>query len=124
MTERYGAGVRAGEILFAVEASLRREHRRRRTVYRREWSIGVGATRIDIAAINGTITGCEIKSARDNFSRLESQIRLYSAVLDTAILVVEGQAAVDRAEQLTPDWWGIWRAGTTSRGGTLAVVRA
>src|SRR5258708_19002136 len=56
--------------------------------------------------------------------RRESQFRLYSAVLDTAILVVEGQAAVDRAEQLTPDWWGIWRAGTTSRGATLDVVRA
>jgi len=52
--------VRAGEILFAVEARLRREHRRRRTVYRREWSICVGATRIDIAAINGRITGYEL----------------------------------------------------------------
>jgi hypothetical protein len=115
--------VRAGEILFAVEANLRREHRRRRTVYRREWSIGVGATRIDIAAINGSITGCEIKSAQDNFGRLDSQVRLYSAVLDTAVLVVEGQAAADRAGCILPGWWGIWSACKTSQGVVLEVVR-
>lgn len=115
--------MRAGEILFAVEASLRRKHRRRQTVYRREWSIGVGATRIDIAAINGSITGCEIKSAQDNFGRLDSQVRLYSAVLDTAILVVEGQAAAARAEGIIPDWWGLWSARKTAAGAGLEIVR-
>jgi hypothetical protein len=116
--------VRAGEILVADEAELRREHKRRRTIYRREWSIGVGSTRIDIAAINGRITGCEIKSARDNFGRLPSQVRLYSAVLDTALLVVEGEAAASRALGLVPDWWGIWSAIDRSRGAVLDVVRS
>jgi hypothetical protein len=115
--------VRAGEIIVAVEGKLRREHRRRRTVYRREWSIGVGASRIDVAAINGRITGCEIKSARDNFGRLASQVRVYSAVLDTAVLAVEGEAAATRAAGLVPDWWGIWCATETSRGAALDVVR-
>lgn len=115
--------MRAGEILAAVEAGLRHQHRSRPTVYRREWTIGVGATRIDIAAINGTITGCEIKSARDNFDRLPSQVRLYSAVLDTAILIVEGQAAASRAEQIVPGWWGIWCARETPRGAALDVMR-
>lgn len=116
--------VRAGEILSAVETSLRRQHRRRQTVYRREWSIGVGATRIDIAAINGSITGCEVKSAQDNFARLQSQARLYSAVLDTAILVVEGEAAATHAEGLIPEWWGLWSASETAQGTGLDVVRA
>jgi hypothetical protein len=116
--------VRAGEIVGAVEAWLRLEHRQDPTVYRREWSIGVGATRIDVAAINGSITGCEIKSARDNFSRLASQVPLYSAVLDTAILVVEGCSAARRAEQAVPDWWGIWLARASPCGPNLQVVRA
>jgi hypothetical protein len=124
MTERYGAAVRAGEILVAVEAKLRHQHRRHPTVYRREWSIGVGATRVDIAAINGTITGCEIKSAQDNFGRLGSQMRLYSAVLDTAILVVEGETAAARAEGLLPDWWGIWSARRSPNSAVLDVLRS
>jgi len=115
--------VRAGEIAVAVEARLRWQHCRRRTVYRREWSIGVGSTRIDVAAINGSITGCEIKSAQDNFGRLASQVRLYSAVLDTAVLVVEGQAATDRAARVLPGWWGIWSACQSPNGADLQVVR-
>ena len=88
--------MRAGEIVDTVEQRLRCEHRRRVTVYRREWSIGVGSSRIDVAAINGRITGCEIKSARDDFARLARQVEIYSAVLDVAILVVEGVRAGDR----------------------------
>jgi hypothetical protein len=115
--------VRAGEIAVAAEAMLRREHRGCRTVYRREWSIAVGATRVDVAAINGRIIGCEIKSARDNFGRLPSQVGLYSAVLDTAVLAVEGSAAVEKARQMLPNWWGIWLARSTGSGAVLDIVR-
>jgi hypothetical protein len=115
--------VRAGEIVVAAEAMLRQEHRGRRTVYRREWSIGVGATRVDVAAINGRIIGCEVKSARDNFGRLPSQVKLYSAVLDIAVLAIEGSAAVERARGLLPGWWGIWLARATENGPALDVVR-
>jgi hypothetical protein len=115
--------VRAGEIDVAAEALLRRQHRGCRTVYRREWSIGVGATRVDVAAINGRIIGCEVKSARDNFGRLPSQVELYSAILDTAVLAVEGPAAAERAGHLLPSWWGIWLARPTLRGAVLEVVR-
>lgn len=115
--------MRAGEIVVAVEALLREQHRGCRTVYRREWSIGVGATRVDVAAINGRIIGCEVKSARDNFGRLPSQVELYSAILDTAVLAVEGPSAVERAGHLLPNWWGIWLAQPTLRGAVLDVVR-
>ena len=115
--------VRAGEIVVAAEAMLRRQHRGCRTVYRQEWSIGVGATRVDVAAINGRIIGCEVKSARDNFGRLPSQVELYSAILDTAVLAVEGPAAAERARHLLPNWWGIWLARPTLRGAVLDVVR-
>lgn len=115
--------MRAGEIVVAAEAMLRRQHHGCRTVYRREWSIGVGATRVDVAAINGSIIGCEVKSARDNFGRLPSQVKLYSAILDIAVLAVEGPAAAERAGHLLPNWWGIWLAQPTSRGAVLDVVR-
>jgi hypothetical protein len=115
--------VRAGEIVVAAEAMLRQQHRGCRTVYRREWSIGVGATRVDVAAINGRIIGCEVKSARDNFGRLPSQVELYSAILDTAVLAVEGPAAAERAKRLLPNWWGIWLARPTLRGAVLDVIR-
>jgi hypothetical protein len=115
--------VRAGEIVVAAEAMLRRQHRGCRTVYRREWSIGVGATRVDVAAINGRIIGCEVKSARDNFGRLPSQVELYSAILDTAVLAVEGLAAAERARHLLPNWWGIWLARPTLQGTVLDVIR-
>ncbi|MFC3892301.1 sce7726 family protein [Lentzea rhizosphaerae] len=113
----------APQIIVAVEKRLRRSHRGRRTVYRREWSIAAGATRIDVAAINGKITGCEVKSARDNFSRLASQVKSYSAVLDTAVAVIEGDRAVSRVESLIPDWWGIWQAIESSRGPILRTIR-
>lgn len=116
--------MRAGEIVVAVEALLRREHGRSCTVYRREWSIGVGATRVDVAAINGRIIGCEVKSARDNFARLPSQIDLYSAVLDIAVLAVERSAAAERAAQILPYWWGIWLARPAGPCAVLDVVRA
>ena len=110
--------------MTAVESHLRHQHRRYPTVYKREWSIGVGATRVDIAAVNGIITGCEIKSARDNFGRLPTQVRLYSAVLDTAILVVEGEAAAARAQRIVPDWWSIWCAHQgTGDAATLTTLR-
>ena len=116
--------MRAGEIVIAVEAQLRRDDNGSgRTVYKREWSIGVGETRIDIAAINGRLVGCEIKSARDNFGRLPSQVPLYSAVLDSAVLVVEGDAAAARAEAQLPSWWGIWCAIETPDGARLKTVR-
>lgn len=115
--------MRAGEIVCAVEAELRRAHRRRITKYRREWSIDVGGTRVDVAAINGSITGCEIKSCRDNFGRLDRQVRAYSAVMDSAVLVVEGRAA-SRAMDLAPEWWGVWQASAGASGeAQLEVLR-
>lgn len=116
--------MRAGEIVDAVERRLRREHRRRATVYRREWSVGVGSSRVDIAAINGRITGCEIKSARDDFARLAGQVEVYSAVLDVAVLVVEGDRAASRASMVLPGWWGIWQAARGATRPAVTVLRA
>lgn len=99
----------ADRIADAVEERLRQQHRGEKTLYRRELGICVGAGRIDVAAVNGSITGCEVKSSRDGFSRLPQQVELYGKVVDTAILVVERVRPMRAAAQV-PKWWGVWQA--------------
>lgn len=88
---------------------MRQQHRGESTLYRRELGICVGAGRIDVAAVNGLITGCEVKSSRDGLGRLPQQVELYGKVVDTAILVVE-RARPERVVDHVPAWWGLWRA--------------
>lgn len=99
----------ADRISDAVEDRLRQQHRGQRTLYRRELGICVGAGRIDVAAVNGLITGCEVKSSRDGLGRLPQQVELYGKVVDTALLVVERARPLLVATQV-PDWWGVWHA--------------
>lgn len=99
----------AGRINDAVEARLRQQHHGHPTMYRRELGICVGAARIDVAAVNGSITGCEVKSESDGLGRLDRQVALYSQVVDFAVLVVERERP-DRVAVLVPNWWGVWHA--------------
>jgi hypothetical protein len=78
------------------------------TVLRDELGLCLGATRVDVAAINGSLTGCEIKGGRDRLTRLPHQVDLYGQVLDYAVLVVEPKLA-PKAPDLVPDWWGLWQ---------------
>jgi hypothetical protein len=79
------------------------------TLLRDELGLCLGATRVDVAAINGHIVGCEIKGAQDKLTRLPRQVELYSQVLDEAVLVVEPKF-VERAPEHLPAWWGVWQA--------------
>jgi hypothetical protein len=78
------------------------------TVLRDEMGLCLGATRVDVAAINGSLTGCEIKGSRDRLTRLPHQVDLYGQVLDYAVLVVEPKFA-PKASASVPDWWGLWQ---------------
>ena len=79
-----------------------------------------GATRVDIAVINGQIEGYELKSERDTLERLPSQRDLYNKVIDRISLVVaENHRAA--AEAIIPDWWGLAVASTS--GDTVEVTR-
>lgn len=111
------------EIRTAVEARLRSLHGPEpQTRYRHELGLCSGETRVDVAAINGQITGCEIKSARDKLTRLPRQVELYGKVLDVAVLVVEGKHRQPAAD-LVPDWWGVWYAEEVDGLATLREVR-
>lgn len=65
-----------------------------------------GQARVDIAVVNGSLTGYELKSARDNLDRLPNQVAIYSRVLDFAYLVV-ANSHLKRARAMLPHWWGI-----------------
>jgi hypothetical protein len=98
------------EIRVAVEARLRHLHGAEpETRYRHELGLCMGETRVDVAAINGKITGCEIKGSRDKLTRLKTQVGLYDRVVDESFLVVEPRD-LERAQEFVPDWWGIWVA--------------
>jgi len=71
-----------------------------------EMGVWSGSVRIDVAVINGELTGFEIKSDRDTLDRLPVQADLYSRVFDRVHLVV-GERYAAKARRLLPDWWGI-----------------
>lgn len=93
------------------------------TLLRDELGLCLGATRVDVAAVNGKLTGCEIKGAQDKLTRLERQIELYGQVLNEAVLVVESKHAA-KAVNLVPGWWGVWQAEPDGDRAVLTELRA
>ena len=124
ITGPYAAPVRHDEIRGAVKRELRREHGSGSgTRYRYEFGIGLGETRVDVVAINGQLSGFEIKGDRDNLNRLAHQVSLYGKVLDAAALVTEERHA-EKAAVIVPDWWGLWTCVSVGRWPVIERVRA
>lgn len=71
-----------------------------------ELAVCQGEYRIDIAVINGSLHGYEIKSDRDTLSRLPTQSGAYSRVFDTMTLVV-GRTHLKDAVAIVPEWWRV-----------------
>lgn len=65
-----------------------------------------GQSRIDVAVINGHLSGYEIKSARDTLERLPAQVDFYSRVFDFVTLVAH-ESHFLRGFEIIPKWWGI-----------------
>lgn len=78
-----------------------------------ELGITDGAARIDIAVVNGSIHGYELKSDKDTLNRLPSQIKIYNSVFDFVTLVV-GKNHLHEAIKIVPEWWGITVAKITN----------
>lgn len=116
--------LRDGEIRAVLTAQLRRQHAAEAdTLIRNELGLCVGATRVDIAVVNGTIAGYEIKSDRDTLNRLPGQVELYNRVLDTAWLVTTSRYS-DRVMSLISPWWGLLTVeGNASDNLILELVR-
>jgi hypothetical protein len=99
--------MRDAEIRRALTVLLQAQHAEEPdTVIRQELGLCLGETRVDIAVLNGTLAGYEIKSPRDTLERLPRQVTLYGQVLDQATIVTTGKYAA-RVLDVVPGWWGL-----------------
>jgi hypothetical protein len=81
-------------------------HEMERTRIVEEMGVWSGSVRIDVAVINGSLSGYELKSDRDTLERLPFQRDLYGRVFDFVHLVV-GSRHLEKATALVPEWWGV-----------------
>lgn len=71
-----------------------------------EFNICNGSVRIDVAVINGSLTGYEIKSDEDTLHRLPHQIEAYNKVFDYIHIVVDCKHEA-KAVEIVPEFWGV-----------------
>ena len=84
-----------------------------------ELGLACSTARVDVAVVNGAMSGFEIKSDVDSLTRLPGQVAAYDSILDYATLVV-GRRHFDHASEMVPRHWGLIRA--EKRDGDLALV--
>ena len=65
----------------------------------------IGEAVCDVMAVTDRLIGFEIKSDRDNYQRLERQIRFYDKFFDENYIVVS-QKHIASAEDKVPRHWG------------------
>jgi hypothetical protein len=85
-----------------------------------EMGLCLGATRVDVAVVNGSLHGYEIKSDQDTLARLPAQVDLYSRVLDYSTIVC-GTRYIGKIRDIVPAWWGIIEV--SSPDGVVAMAR-
>lgn len=103
----YPGQVRVGEIRDAVSAHVRSNHPDPvDTLIRYELGLCLGETRVDVAVVNGRLSGWEIKSGQDNLARLPRQVALYGRVLDEAVIVATCKH-LKHVVDYVPTWWGL-----------------
>lgn len=93
------------------------------TVIRHELGLCAGSRRVDIALVNGELTGFEIKSDEDTLSRLAGQANVYCRVFDK-VVIVTGEKHLEGAMSQLPGWWGVMVATQSDGAARLATVRA
>ncbi len=91
------------------------------TIVLDELGLCQGDVRIDVASVNGELSGYEIKSPADTLARWPKQRRVYSKVVDRAWLVAT-EKTLESAK--APAWWGLIRIVQTPNQLGLRVVRA
>lgn len=84
-----------------------------------ELGLAHGEARIDIAVVNGSIHGYELKSDLDTLRRLPEQMNVYNSVLDHVTLVV-GKNHLFDAFNMIPEWWGVTVAKVSGPGDEIS----
>jgi hypothetical protein len=98
------------DVRRALLAEMDRIHPdKRETLVIEELGLCQGIARVDVAVVNGTVHGYEIKSERDTLVRLKSQAQIYSKALEF-VTIVAAPGHIPRIKKIVPTWWGIWTA--------------
>ena len=107
------------DIRRALRTEMRRVHSGEPdTLIVEELGLCQGAVRVDLAVVNGTIHGFEIKSDQDTLARLPVQSDVYSRTFDYVTLIT-APAHMRKAKAIVPKWWGVWTA--TERDGRVSL---
>jgi hypothetical protein len=102
--------LRDSEIRGALRDKLRSIHANEPdTAIIDELSLAQGEARVDLAVINGSFSGYEIKSDLDTFIRLPNQLAVYELCFNTLTIVV-GSSHIAACKGSVPTWWGVWEA--------------
>jgi hypothetical protein len=110
-------GMRDLDVRKALHSRVLRDHHGDpNTLVLNELGLRHGRCRVDVAVVNGSLHGYELKSDKDTLERLSFQVETYGKVLDRATLVV-GERHAEKAIPMLPDWWGIKVASQGIRGG-------
>ncbi len=95
------------DIRGALDRQLRQLHAGHSdTLIRHELGLEEGRRRIDLAVVNGSLAGWEIKSDVDTLYRLEGQAETYGRVFDYVTLATTNKYS-NRAVEKLPTWWGV-----------------
>lgn len=71
-----------------------------------ELGLDFGASRIDVAVVNGIMHGYEIKSDLDTLVRLPRQMEYYNRAFERMTIVISRKYLKD-IKDIVPNWWGI-----------------
>ena len=107
------------DIRTGLHRELARVHRPYacETLFIDELGLCQGNARIDLAVVNGSLSGYEIKSERDTLQRLPHQVEVYSKALDY-VTIVASEFHINKTIPLIPEWWGV--IATLSEQGDLS----
>jgi hypothetical protein len=120
----FGGTMREGDIRIALRDRLGSEHAHDSEDTRIISELGLcnHKVRVDVAVVNGLISGYEIKSDVDTLERLPVQSEWYSRTLDRVCVVVTHKF-VTKIEKHIPSWWGILCAVSLDGNVALEEIR-
>lgn len=102
---------------------LRHYHECPNTLVIDELGVAHGKNRADIAVLNGTIHGFEIKSSKDTLSRLPEQINEYSRCFEK-VSIIAAPNHIEKLQLMLPPWCGLILATKGAKGAiTFKTIR-
>lgn len=105
------------EVLLERLSSVYKDEPETRII--NELGIDFGASRVDVAVVNGILHGYEIKSESDTLKRLPKQMEYYNRLFERLTIVVD-EKYYDEVRDSVPNWWGITLV--TNKNGEIKLI--